>query len=79
MKDLLLMNEYTDRVMTESEWIEYCAESNTVFDKDNFIVVEWNPMTGEWEEEGRESCGNNREESGAETDLALPPSHGKIH
>lgn len=49
MKDLLLMNEYSDKVMTESEWVEYCVESSTVFDKDNYVVVEWNPMTGEYE------------------------------
>lgn len=49
VKALLLMHPRTGRVMTESEWAGYCAESNTVFDKDNYVVVEWNPMTGEYE------------------------------
>lgn len=50
MKELLLMHPRTDRVMTESEWIEYCLIRGDLFDKDDFYVVQWNPMTGEWEE-----------------------------
>ena len=49
MKDLLLMNEYSDKVMTESEWIEYCLIRGDLFDKDDYVTVEWNSMTGEYE------------------------------
>lgn len=49
MKDLMLMNERTDRVMTESEWIEYCLIRGDLFDKDDYVAVEFNPMTGEFE------------------------------
>ncbi len=54
VKALLLMHKVSGRVMAESDWVEVTSGCGFQFDKDDFYVVQWNPMTGEWEEEGEE-------------------------
>lgn len=48
---MILYNQKRDLAMTEEEWVEAFAEGNFKdVDWHDLIEVEYNPMTGEWEE-----------------------------